>query len=172
VDSFSLRIARSDELQLLIDIDDEASELFLRAGITLALEKDPPFVVDESVRWAAAISKGLAHVAVDVRDRPIGFITLRYVDGEPYLDQIAVRLASMRRGAGTALLRQAVLWSANRPFWLTTYSHLPWNKPYYERHGFEVVPESMCGSELHSILEQQRAVLPHPEQRVAMVRRV
>lgn len=168
--SFGLRIARADELQALVEIDDQASELYLQAAITLALGKDHPFVVGESVRWADAIDNKLAHVAVDAHDRPIGFLTLRLVDGEPYLDQLAVHPSHMQHGVGTALLQQAISWSAKRPLWLTTYSHLSWNRPYYERHGFVVVPESGCGSELRSILEEQRAVLPHPANRVAMVR--
>lgn len=171
MDSFSLRIVRADELPALMEIDDEASELYLQAGLSLGLEKDHPFVVSESIRWAGAIEKGLAHVAVDIQDRPIGFISLRFVDSQPYLDQIAVRPSNMRRGVGTALLRKAIFWSAHRPLWLTTYSHLSWNRPYYERYGFVVVPESACGSELRSVLREQRGALPSPEQRVAMVRR-
>lgn len=169
--SFTLRRARPGELQTFIDIDDDAGELYAQEGLKLALEKDHPFVVDESARWALAIERGLAQVAVTLEDEPIGFVALRLVDGEPYLDQIAVRRRNMRCGVGTALLRHAISWSAGRPIWLTTYSHLPWNRSYYERHGFVSVAESECGSELRSILREQRAALPDPDQRVAMVRR-
>lgn len=171
VESFSLRLARPDELHTLVDIDDEASELYTQAGLRMAFEKEHPFVVAEAVRWAGAIERGLAHVAVNREDQPIGFVTLSFVDGEPYLDQIAVRPSAMRRGVGTALLRHAISWSSGRPLWLTTYSHVPWNRPYYERHGFVSVPESACGSELRAILREQRAALPDPDRRVAMVRR-
>lgn len=170
--SFTIRAARSNELKALVAIDDDASELYAQAGLELAFEKAHPFVVAESARWAAAIERGLAHVAVDADDRPIGFMTLGFVDSEPYLDQIAVRRSSMRRGVGTALLRHAFEWSASQSLWLTTYSHLPWNKPYYERHGFVTVLESACGSELRAILREQRAVLPDPDKRIAMVRRL
>lgn len=170
--SFSIRLARASELQKLVAIDDDASELYAQAGLALTFDKTHPFVVAESGRWAAAIERGLAHVAVDAGDRPIGFMTLGFVDSEPYLDQVAVRRSSMRRGVGTALLRHAFEWSAPQSLWLTTYSHLPWNKPYYERHGFVLVPEIACGSELRAILREQRAVLPDPDKRVAMVRRL
>jgi GNAT superfamily N-acetyltransferase len=167
---FSLRLARADELPKLVAIDDEASELYAQAGLEIVLTKDHPFVVAESVRWARAIAQSLAHVAVDGQDEPIGFMTLGFVDGEPYLDQLAVRPSAMRRGIGSALLRQAFSWCAPRSLWLTTYSHLPWNRRYYERHGFVRVPEAECGPELRAILEEQRAALPDPGERIAMVR--
>lgn len=167
--SFSIRQARANELQQLVAIDDDASELYAEAGIELALDKTHPFVVAESARWAIAVERGLAHIAVDADDEPIGFMTLGFVDGQPYLDQVAVRVSSMRHGVGTALLRYALEWSGTRPLWLTTYSHLPWNRPYYERHGFVVVPEGACGSELRAILRHQRSALPDPDKRVAMV---
>tara|TARA_R110002073_G_scaffold137692_1_gene286812 strand:- start:955 stop:1488 length:534 start_codon:yes stop_codon:yes gene_type:complete len=168
---FSLRLAYSDELQKLIAIDDEASALYAEAGLKLDFEKDHPFVVAENFRWASAIEKGLAHVAVNRQDTPVGFATLGYVDGEPYLDQIAVLLSYMRRGVGTLLLNQAISWSGGRPLWLTTYSHLPWNRPYYERHGFVTEKDSECEAELCTVLQEQRAALPDPDQRIAMVRR-
>lgn len=170
VEAFSLRVARADELRELIDIDDDASELYAQAGLGLELAKDHPFVIAESVRWADAIGRGLAQVAVDAQDRPVGFATVCLVDGNPYLDQLAVRPSAMRRGIGSALLRQAISWSGGRPLWLTTYSHLAWNGPYYQRHGFVSMPESACGAELLAILEEQRAALPDPGKRIAMAR--
>lgn len=171
MNTFSLRKARSTELQTLIAIDDEASTLYEQAGLKFELGKDHPFAAAEAIRWAAAIERGFAHVAVDCQDMPIGFIALCFVDGEHYLDQLAVRRDNMRGGVGTALLRYAIAWSLNDPLWLTTYSHVLWNRPYYERHGFVVVPEHACGPELCAILQGQRSALPAPDQRVAMVRR-
>lgn len=166
----SLRLARSDELDALVAIDDAASELYVRAGLVLSLGADHPFVLAESARWAQAIERELAHVAVDTNDEPLGFLTLGVVDDAPYLDQISVHPRAMRRGIGSALMQRAFTWSGARPLWLTTYSHLPWNQPYYERHGFTLVPERDCGPELKQILATQRATLPDPERRVAMLR--
>jgi len=87
-------------LEELLDIDDDASKLFAEAGLVLAFERHHPFVVAEAMHWGEAIRCGLAHVAVDEGDEPIGFATLRLVDGEPYLDQISVRCSQMRRGVG------------------------------------------------------------------------
>ena len=76
----------------------------------------------------------------------------------------------MRRGIGGALVALAVDWSKNRPLWLTTYGHVPWNAPYYERFGFSRVDEASCGPEMRWFLDEERRALPCPEQRVVMVR--
>ncbi|MEA5474744.1 GNAT family N-acetyltransferase [Synechococcus sp. CCY9201] len=168
---FSLRSARPDELQQIVAIDDQATGLFAEAGLDIALDKEHPFVVAESLRWANAIEEGRAHVAVNCQDIPIGFATFSIVDGEPYLDQLAVLPRNMRCGVGTSLLNHAISWSGGRSLWLTTYAHLPWNGPYYQRHGFATIKESECGPELRAVLWEQRLALPNPDQRIAMVRR-
>jgi hypothetical protein len=61
-------------------------------------------------------------------------------------------------------------WAAGEALWLTTYAHVPWNRAFYERFGFAVVPESSCGGDILEILTEQRRWLPAPEQRVAMRR--
>ena len=167
----TLRLARPDEISALVRIDDAASELFAEAGLVFALAADHPFVRAEVQRWARAIEAELAYVAVDADDQPLGFITLALVDDAPYLDQLAVLPRAMRRGIGTALTRQALAWSGAAPLWLTTYAHVAWNAPYYRRFGFVTVADADCGPELRRVLASQRAALPDPAQRIAMVRR-
>lgn len=169
--SYVLRTARPQELPAIVAIDDAASELYTEAGIDVTLGADHPFVLAEAERWGRAITRGLAHVAVDAADTPLAFMTLGLVDGAPYLDQLAVHPRAMRRGIGRALLQHALAWSGSRPLWLTTYAHVPWNQPYYERYGFVVVPADSCGPEIIAILDSQRAALPDGDRRVAMVRR-
>ncbi len=166
-----IRLARPDELEALIHIDDEASILYANAGLPLAFDSGHPFVLDESVRWRKAINEGLAYVACDNTDCPVGFMILSWVDGDPYVDQLSVHPNFMRQGVGSRLLQRAISWSEDRPLWLTTYSHLAWNRLYYERFGFVMVPQHQCGLELSQLIKAQRAALPDPDYRVAMVRR-
>jgi N-acetylglutamate synthase-like GNAT family acetyltransferase len=95
------------------------------------------------------------------------------LDGEPYLDQLAVRIAAMRQGLGRDLLARSADWGravGGSALWLTTYAHLSFNQPYYERHGFAVIAESACGAGIRHHLDEQRRNLPLPDQRVAMRR--
>jgi GNAT superfamily N-acetyltransferase len=169
--NFRIRIGRADELAELMRIDDDACAVFAALGLPLSLPADHPFVLADAARWARSLAAGNTFVAVDARDEPIGFAVLALPDGAPYLDELSVRQSAMRGGVGTALLQAALRWSGVRPLWLTTYGHVSFNAPFYERHGFVRVPEAQAGGELRELLASQRAVLPAPEQRVVMVHR-
>ena len=140
----SIRCAQPGELDLLRAIDDESGELFLQHGVDLsALSLSHPFVQAEQESWKRALAEGRAHVATR-GDEVLGFSVLDRVDDAPYLEQLSVRLGHMRRGIGSLLLRDALARSGGL-LWLTTYAHVPWNAPYYQRFGFRIVPEHACG---------------------------
>ena len=122
----------------------------------------------EIERWREAIAEGRLFVAEAATDGVVGFASSGRVDDAPYLDQLSVFPSHMRRGIGRALLERVIDEARTEPLWLTTYAHLPWNQPYYERLGFHIVPETEHAAELRRILEEQRAALPAPERRVAM----
>lgn len=91
----------------------------------------------------------------------------------PCLDQLSVRRAWRRQGVGKTLIAHALPWSAAAgELWLTTYdARVPWNQPLHERLGFVRVDELHYGPDLRAKLSAERAALPVPEGRVAMVYR-
>lgn len=165
-----LRLGSPAEIELVLELDDDACSVYAGLDMDVLLSHDHPFVLAERARWSAAAAAGRLWLCeVDAAPGPVGFVSCDVVDERPYLDQISVRRAHMQCGLGAHMLRHAQAWA--RPagaLWLTTYAHIPWNAPFYARHGFAVVPEAECGPELRAILESQRACLPAPEQRVAM----
>jgi GNAT superfamily N-acetyltransferase len=170
--AIAYRRAVAADFRSVVDVDDDACALDARVGLVFAHGSDHPYAVAEQSRWAAEIAAGDVEVAVD-GDVLVGFAACGYADGEPYLDQLSVRCAWMRRGIGTRLLAGAIAWADPHPsgrLWLTTFAHLPWNRPFYEHHGFVVCPETRCGPDLRDTLAREREALPAPEQRVAMVR--
>jgi GNAT superfamily N-acetyltransferase len=172
---FAVRRAEPSELDVLIAIDDDASTLYAEHGIVLALAPGHEFVRAEVGRWLRAAQLCRAFLAVGPDGTALGFAALDVLDGEPYLDQLAVRVSAMRRGIGGQLLAQSAAFAraaGASALWLTTYGHLSFNRPYYERHGYAVVPESECGPGVRHHLTAQRRYLPAPELRVAMRRRV
>jgi GNAT superfamily N-acetyltransferase len=169
--TYSIEIAAPDDFADVIRIDDDATELYATAGIALGLTPVHPFTVAEQARWRRSVELGRLFFARDEQGQRVGLAALDRFDGVVYLDQLSVRRSAMRRGAGRFLLRHAVDWarSLEAPsLWLTTYGHLSWNRPFYESEGFVVVPEVECTPEILHHLDEQRAALPAPEERVAM----
>jgi GNAT superfamily N-acetyltransferase len=167
------RFGETAELQALCEIDLDAGELFERAGLELSLPDDHEYLVAERERWRRCLEARTTIIATDLRGRAVGFAAVDLLDGEPYLEQLSVRASHMRRGIGSALIHSALDIARNgsaATLWLTTYAHLPWNRPFYELHGFSVMPERRCGAEILRELEQQRRWLPHPRERIVMCR--
>lgn len=165
--SSHLRPLAPDELAIAVAIDDDACALYQSGGIVFDIGPDHPFARAEYARWAHAARVGLAFVSGEPAH---ALLVLGHVDGAPYLDQLSVHTSVMRRGIGRSLVRHAIAWAGTSPLWLTTYAHLLWNRPFYEREGFEVVPEADCPRGIVAILDEQRRWLPAPEHRVAMRR--
>jgi GNAT superfamily N-acetyltransferase len=177
--AIAIRPAVPEDIALLAAIDDDASRLYTLSGLTLNLNNNDAFIVDEQARWLESARRGRAYLAVDSNapgdGQAVGFAALGEVDGLPYLDQLSVRLGAMRRGIGRRLLGVALDWARRQgggALWLTTWDHLPYNRPFYEREGFVVVPETQCGPGVRHHLAEERAWLPAPEHRVAMRRAV
>lgn len=166
-----LRVARVDELEILCDIDLDASRLFDQVGLALTPENSLELAAAERSRWLKCLQSGTTFVASGQSGEPVGFAAVTVLDDEPYLEQLSVRMGAMRNGIGTALLNAAERLAAEtqtRTLWLTTYRHLPWNASFYERAGFVMVPVAECGKEMLVELALQRRLLPEPDKRVAM----
>ena len=160
-----------DELDILCDIDRDASRLFERAGLDMALPNELEFAAEERRRWLNCLRSGRTLLASNRSGELVGFAALGVLDGEGYLEQLSVRLHAMRQGIGTALLTAVERMAEKarvRTVWLTTYGHLPWNRPFYEKAGFSIVPAEQWGTEITQQSLFERRMLPRPEERVVM----
>ncbi len=75
---------------------------------------------------------------------PVGFAHVLDLESHAHLDQISVHPDHGRRGVGTALLEAAAERAALKghgSLTLTTYADVPWNGPFYARHGFVEVSD-------------------------------
>jgi GNAT superfamily N-acetyltransferase len=171
--AFRFRPGKAADLAVLLEIDADASVLFERAGLFLDLPDTHEFSVSERARLHASLVAGGAIIAMDEQGIAAGFVALGMLGALPYVEQISVRTTHMRVGLGAALLDAAFRHPAahrGTALWLTTYDHLPWNRPFYEHNGFVAVPEQDCGAAIRSELEFQRRWLPLPAHRIAMRR--
>jgi GNAT superfamily N-acetyltransferase len=123
----AVRPAGPGDLALLPDIETAADRLFDEIGRG---PLPPAGALDELVA---------AHCVLVAGRPPVGFARLEIVDDLAHLEQLSVHPAHGRRGIGAELLDAACRWSADHGFarvTLSTFADVPWNAPFYARHGF------------------------------------
>jgi GNAT superfamily N-acetyltransferase len=168
-----IRQASPEEIDEMVSIDVDACTLYVEAGLDSDMGPEHPYSIAERACWTRCAREGNAFVATPAGApdaRPVGLLVMDRIDGAPHLEQVSIRRTAMRQGLGRRLLQHAIAWAGDEPLWLTTYGHIPWNRPFYERHGFVIVPESACPPGMVAILDDQRRALPAPEERIAMRR--
>jgi GNAT superfamily N-acetyltransferase len=170
-----IRTGLPQDIELLIDIDNDASALFENAGLHLDAATDLEITLAARDRWQKCLSAGTVLIGSGQSGDVKGFAAVGTRDAAPYLDQLSVRACFMRQGIGTELLYAAMtmaMQAGGHVLWLTTYNHLSWNRPYYERHGFAVIPAERCGKQMRAELRFEHRLLPDPQHRVVMCKQL
>ncbi|MGH3833592.1 MAG: GNAT family N-acetyltransferase, partial [Pseudonocardiaceae bacterium] len=81
-------------------------------------------------------------------------------EGNCHVEQISVHPDHARQGLGKTLLDTAAAWAGQHglaALTLTTYADVPWNAPYYERLGFQVMAADDISDGLRRIREHEQA---------------
>jgi N-acetylglutamate synthase-like GNAT family acetyltransferase len=95
------------------------------------------------------------------------------VDGCAHVEQVSVSPDHQGRGVGRALLDQVAAWAraGGMPaLTLTTFTHVPWNRPLYEHVGFRVLADAEVGPQLRAVCDAEAAHGLDPATRVCMRR--
>ena len=121
-----VRRASKSDLRELSAVEAAADELFLDLGVA---DLPAPATAQERARsWRVLV----------VGEPVQGFAVLELLDGAVHLEQLSVHPAHSRQGIGGALLAGSVEAArehgADRVT-LLTYADVPWNAPFYARHG-------------------------------------
>ena len=130
--------ARPDQADTLRDIERAAQELFRGHPAWPSYAATPM----DARALAEAIGAGHVWMAQDEDGRAVGFVGVAIEDGEVGIAEIDVLPSHGRRGIGAALLEHACAWAAESGYpsaVLGTLSDVPWNAPFYARHGFGVI---------------------------------
>ncbi|GAA4371486.1 GNAT family N-acetyltransferase [Actinomadura sp. NPDC048032] len=132
-----VRTARAEDLPGLAEIENSGDAMFREIGIVFP---PGPTVVEQVIGKGAEI--------VVAGDPPVGFAAVEEVDGAAHLEQISVRGDLVGRGIGVLLLEEvkARAAAAGAPgVSLLTFRDVPWNGPWYARHGFAELPRERWG---------------------------
>jgi GNAT superfamily N-acetyltransferase len=106
-----------------------------------------------------AVQKGLLWVALAHEGSPVGYAFVQMVEDAALLAQMDVHPGHMRKGIGTALVGHIAetLRVRNVPaLYLTTFTHVPWNAPFYGKLGFVALGEAEAPQFLHNIIDEER----------------
>lgn len=165
---FEIRLARSEECDRIVAIEDEAGRLFASAGLPADLPGMEPAMVE------LAIAQRRVWV-VDEGDIAVGFALVWHRPGAIHLRELDVHPDVMRRGLGRRLVEHVVEQSRRQGVdrvTLTTFRDVPWNAPLYQRWGFVIVEPEQLGPWMVRLREDERFEGFDRWPRCAMVRTV
>jgi N-acetylglutamate synthase-like GNAT family acetyltransferase len=146
-----IRPAQLQDVEDLAPIERAAETLF-PAGLL----PEPGHVIDISVLETAVEARHLQVAEVD--GSVVGFALSNLLGEYLHLHEMSVHPDFGRRGIGRGLI-EATKTSARDSglpgVTLTTFSHIPWNGPFYERCGFVTLTEAQLTPDLTKILQQE-----------------
>lgn len=129
----AVRPARARDLPLLAEIEDSGLPMFEEVLGDLTGD---PLASPAASGHDRAREPGFILVA---GDPAVGFAHVRDLESHAHLEQLSVHPDHARRGVGAALLEavaERATLKGHGSLTLTTYAEIPWNAPFYARHGF------------------------------------
>jgi 4-diphosphocytidyl-2-C-methyl-D-erythritol kinase len=101
---------------------------------------------------------GQVWVACPEDDLPVGMVIASVREGEGYVEEMDVLPAHGRRGLGGRLLERACAWAqaqGHAAITLSTFRDVPWNGPFYRKHGFRDLQPAAWTPGLRAIRERE-----------------
>ncbi|TAL71924.1 MAG: GNAT family N-acetyltransferase [Rhodanobacter sp.] len=138
--AYTIERAEPDQLDALCTIERKAVQLFRTHPVW------PAYAAVEMPRGELlrALVRGYVWVALDIDGNELGFIWLDPMSRADAIGvaEIDVLPAHGQHGIGAALLEHACAWAraaGYRRVDLGTLADVPWNAPFYAKHGFVIV---------------------------------
>jgi predicted N-acetyltransferase YhbS len=154
---YEVRLAEKADLAALPEIEKAAAQQFRPYLDWLNISVDileglttPIFLLRaqaDSRLWVAAVN-----------GKPVGFIVTKFLSNSCFIVELDVHPDFGRVGMGSALVRACCQSACSRGYeqvLLTTFRRVPWNIPFYQRLGFEVLPREQWSSEIDAIVSHE-----------------
>jgi len=171
---YLIRLAKETDIEALPEIERAAAEMFVPYFSWLGISLD----VMEGLTTLSFLRKAQAEARLwvgAVDDEPVGFVVVKFLPQCCFVVELDVRPNYGRRGIGSALMDVCCSSAKKQGFAqviLTTFRRVPWNIPFYERLGFEVLPEQLWPPEIRAIVQHEARYGFAPEKRAVMRRRI
>jgi GNAT superfamily N-acetyltransferase len=164
-----IRPAQEADIEALQAIEISASKAFLTVEGLSSFANDSCMSAEQHL---SAIRPGTSWLAESANGDPAGFLAARREETALHIYEISVHLDHQKQGIGAALINRAEKEARAlglQELTLTTYRHVPWNAPFYQKHGFQVLAPEETDRRLAAILSEELGHgLPFPENRCAM----
>ena len=164
----NVRIAQDGDAQFLPEIEQSAGEAYRAISELAWIADDKNQTVDQH---RELIAKGTCWIAVEDDRRPVAFLSAEIQDDTLHIWELDVRLDRQRLGIGRKLLEHAIVDARGRglaALSLTTFRHVIWNAPFYQKLGFEILEDSQVGKRLRQVLRREIQQGMSARQRCAM----
>jgi GNAT superfamily N-acetyltransferase len=162
-----IRPAVHEDLPTLRGIERASGQRYRDYGLDRVAD-DEPAPIEVLARYA---DDGRAWVAVDNSDQPICYILVDLIDGGGHVEHVSVAPDHQGDGVCWALIEQvqtlAISMSLSAPT-LTTFGHIPWNRPLHEHLGFRVLSQTEIGPGVRRVRESGAEHSLDPNLRVVM----
>jgi GNAT superfamily N-acetyltransferase len=152
---YEIRRAFRKDIAFLPEVERHAGTLFAACPEATGLTDEILACVNSIDSFEQAREDGHLWVAAASTGEVTGFALVLEVGGYAHLDELDVLPSHGQRGLGSALLATVCAWAREAGFpavTLRTFRDVPWNAPFYQRRGFQVVESSEL-SEQHAALE-------------------
>lgn len=159
--------AIGSDLQYLAAIEAEAASLFSLTDLPEPLRST---TLSQEV-LQVSFRSGLLWVARDANSQVVGYLMASIVDNNFHISQVDVSPKFGRQGIGSRLVDFSLSTASLAGYTLatlTTFKHVRWNAPFYEKFGFYEMATTELGPELASILEYEDSL--GLKNRIAMTR--
>ena len=129
--------ATKDDTGILPDFQFEAGLRFASIGMESVANMQAPDRADfESKRKHPET----ALLVAKHEDTITGFIAVESQSGVGFIEEVSVAMAHAGQRIGASLISAAEKWGLDRrleQMYLTTFTQVPWNAPYYRRLGYQ-----------------------------------
>jgi len=149
-ETHSIRLARPDDVGALPEIERVASLMFKSFPGDLGIPEELYNQPNPVETFAAAQRAGRLWVAVTSRGSAVGFALVVEIGRHAHLEELDVLPSHGRQGIGSALVDVVCSWARERGYpavTLRTFRDVPWNAPFYLKHGFSVVDSASLSTE-------------------------
>ena len=164
-----IRLAQSEDAEGFHEVEEDAARLLLEEP---SLDGIPVPPSESAHHYRRLIRKGHCLTAYE-GERIVGFAAAAPIRRELHLAEISVARTHQRCGIGATLLEALAIDAANsgfRAITLNTYIDIPWNAPFYARHGFVELQDFDGRPHLAESLEKAVELGLPRERRCAMIR--